>query len=488
MIYNFLSIYIVLLVCKELGKLGGVIRSIFLGILYFLLLVNVIALVFTHQMLNHDSINILAGTNLSESAEFIHTILTFQTITYLSVLIVILIVVGYCLNKAARLFHKGIHSLWNQGILVFLLILSLAGTSHYTMATPSFGMSILGVWNAICGYDFVSEIHPSNPQLNTTSSSNIPTIVVIIGESASRLHCSLFGYEKETNPYTSALSDSLLHIYPHVESSGVHTIEAFYRFMTIAENDDSNYDIPNVIEIARKAGYKVSWISNQSERGMCDNKVAIFAHFCDTTVFNGNKIGGSLKTDKDGDLLPVVETFTKMEGMNLIFVHLMGSHEMFSSRYPLEFEKFKPEDYKDYPENQRNNLASYDNSILYSDYVVAKTFEYFSKKDAIVFYFSDHGLDIFNTNPNYCAHAIAGDKQSVHFGKQIPFMVYTTADFRRAHPSQLQMIEQSTEMELKTGDFPYMLMQLMGVTFTDRANKYPFTAKSDDDEHTASEL
>jgi heptose-I-phosphate ethanolaminephosphotransferase len=488
MIFNFLSIYLVLFIGKILGKLGVVFRRIMICLFYFLLFANIICIVFSHQTINEDSINIIAGTNLSESTEFIHSFLNLQSAIYIFVLFVILVVVGYCLKKAVHLFSFWIQSIWNRTFVIICLVLSLIFASHYTMVSSPFYMSLPGIWHAISKYDYISEIQPSNPVLNTDSISDIPTIIVVIGESSSKFHHSLYGYDKETNPYSKVIPDSILHIFTNVESSGTHTIMAFYHFMTIAENDNLNYNLPNVIEIARKSGYKTSWISNQSERGMCDNKVSVFAHFCDTAVFNGNIVGGLKKKDLDGDLLPVLESFSKMDGKNLIFVHLMGSHGAFALRYPSEFERFKANDYMNCLENQRDNLAAYDNSILYSDYVVTKTFELFSKRDAVMFYFSDHGLDAYYTTSDYCGHAIPGDQKSIYYGKQIPFMTFTTAEFRKKHQSQLQLIDKSKDLELNTGDFPYMLMQVMGVTFADRANKYPFI-KSDlsSDEHTIPE-
>jgi hypothetical protein len=52
-------------------------------------------------------------------------------------------------------------------------------------------------------------------------------------------------------------------------------------------------------------------------------------------------------------------------------------------------------------------------------------------------------------------------------------MVYTSAKFRENHGDLTRMIEQSVDIHFNTTDLPYMVMQLLGVTFTDRANKQP---------------
>jgi glucan phosphoethanolaminetransferase (alkaline phosphatase superfamily) len=57
--------------------------------------------------------------------------------------------------------------------------------------------------------------------------------------------------------------------------------------------------------------------------------------------------------------------------------------------------------------------------------------------------------------------------------EQIPFMIYTSAKFRENHKDLTRMIEQSVDIQMSTTNLPYIVMQLMGVTFTDRANKQP---------------
>ncbi len=92
-------------------------------------------------------------------------------------------------------------------------------------------------------------------------------------------------------------------------------------------------------------------------------------------------------------------------GNKCVFYHLMGQHEAFQSRYPKAFERFKAKDYLTFPEHQREVLAAYDNATLYNDYVVSSIIDLYKDKDAVVFYFSDHALDVFDTDPDFFGHA-----------------------------------------------------------------------------------
>jgi heptose-I-phosphate ethanolaminephosphotransferase len=315
-------------------------------------------------------------------------------------------------------------------------------------------------------------------KLNRTNQSNVPTIVIVIGESLNKTHCSLYGYEKNTNPILSQMPDSLLHVFANVQSPATGTLPSFCCFMTTSDNTDASisFNYPNIIEISQKSGYKLTWISNQSEKGLYDNGVAKLAHIADSTIWNGNRYSGMQRMNKDGELLDIINNYNSSSSNNVVIVHLMGSHEEFSRRYPSSYAIFKTSDYQKFPENQRSRRAEYDNSVLYNDYVVSSIFKTYSNQDAVVLYFSDHAIDIFEGDPNFCGHAMPGNKKSEQVSKLIPFMIYTSPKFRENHKDLTSMIEQSVDIDFNTTDLPYMVMQLLGVTFSDRENESPLIA------------
>jgi glucan phosphoethanolaminetransferase (alkaline phosphatase superfamily) len=237
-----------------------------------------------------------------------------------------------------------------------------------------------------------------------------------------------------------------------------------------------SYECPNIVEIAKICGYNTLWISNQSKKGLYDNKVTLFAQLCDSAVFNGHEISLD-KRDYDIGVVNHIKSSQKCHNTNrFLFVHLMGSHQKFNQRYPNSFAKFSSAEYSKYPKNQRDNLAAYDNTVLYNDYVMSEIIKCFSNDDAVLLYFSDHAIDVYKTDPNFCGHAMPGNKKSEQVSKLIPFMIYTSPKFRENHKDLTSMIEQSVDINFNTTDLPYMVMQLLGVTFSDRENKSPLIA------------
>ena len=140
----------------------------------------------------------------------------------------------------------------------------------------------------------------------------------------------------------------------------------------------------------------------------------------------------------------------------------MGQHEAFFQRYPPSWEYFKPENYGEYPLHQRKRLAQYDNATRYNDRVVGTIFRLYQDENALVFYFPDHGMDLYETASDYCGHANPRNPKSFDFSCQIPFFIYATERYRQAFPQQIEQIEHSLNKPFNTKDLIYTLMQITG--------------------------
>jgi acetylglutamate kinase len=114
-------------------------------------------------------------------------------------------------------------------------------------------------------------------------------------------------------------------------------------------------------------------------------------------------------------------------------------------------------------ESYKQLLAEYDNSILYNDYVVNELLQRFVNEDAIVFYFSDHGIDAFKSSNNYIGHANPNDTISIMVSKKIPFMVYSSQFFCKKHPELQKRIENAVNRPYRTDSIMYTIMDVAGV-------------------------
>lgn len=299
--------------------------------------------------------------------------------------------------------------------------------------------------------------------LKETSKDHPKHIVVIIGESFSKSHSSIYGYKRPTNPELSNLaSTGQLLVFSNCTAPAPFTHIAFKTIFSFWEGGDDNwYDHDTFFDVFCQK-YATRWISNQQDHGIHENAQATYANLCDTVWF-ACQHRDEAKSHYDEDLLPTIRNFASNDSTpSITIINLMGQHEAFKWRYPSSWEYFKPNDYSDFKDHQRLYMAQYDNATRYNDHVVASIFDIYKDKEALLFYFPDHGLDLFETDPNYCGHVREPVQESWDVCCKIPFFIYIPERYRAAHADQVEQLEHSIDRPFNTGNMLYTLMQLTG--------------------------
>lgn len=225
--------------------------------------------------------------------------------------------------------------------------------------------------------------------------------VLVIGESETRDHMHAYGYKEETTPWLSAIANRKGRfetiLFPNAYANHTHTVEVLTYALSV-KNQYNSIDLKNaysIMEVAKAAGYKTFWISNQVKYGVWDTPVAAISSTADKSIWLNKNEGFSLSTEYYDD--KIIEELNKLNINNIndkIFIvcHLMGSHTFYQDRYPLKFKKFKYQKELPYP---YGNVQSYDNSVYYTDFVLKEIFDVVSKKEGFkgMIYLSDHGED-----------------------------------------------------------------------------------------------
>ncbi len=464
----FLTSYVFTLIYKLLKQKAF--RSIYVVALIALsmafLMIDIVCQVQFNTRFSADIAAIILGTNVGEISDFLETFISLKLLLRIGVYVFLTIVV-YIVAKRIKKY--------SNAIISFSLLLFLFVTIAMAIRNPSAGEEVfVGKMAAFVKYEVPEDLHEymTNPSLSYEEESLPSSIVIIIGESFAKTHSSLYGYEKPTNPKLASLQDSLsLVVFKDVSSPATHTIPAFKCIMSTykPEYGDSVkwYSCTTLIEVMQKAGYHTQWFSNQSKNGLYDNVVGRYADLCDEDYFVGNKYAGMMRTSLDEEVIDLAMPHINNQGRqrNVYFYHLMGSHSNYKNRYPISFDIFKPDEYIDVKQLQRRNFAEYDNSVLYNDSVVYEIMKKFQDEEAIVFYFSDHGQDFYNSSDDFCGHGIDSDPESAYWGTQIPFVVYMSERYKEKYPEKVRDIEYKADEPFRTDDFMYLIMDIIGVKF-----------------------
>lgn len=403
-------------------------------------------------------IEILLGTNVNEANEFL-TSINISTVLLLVISTFLIALVCYLTNKIKL----------NKIVSILLIIAAFVSFSIPFIVPHVVNYTILEFFNLEKPIDLRN--YEKDVPIVIENENQPENIVLIIGESHSSLHNSLNGYEKLTNPNLEKLRDfGLLTVFQDAESPAVYTVGSFKYMMTTMKKDSEEqeewYKYTTLPYIMRKGGYKTYWVSNQCKRGLFDNIVSSFSEVCDTSYFIGKNVEAGLSNSFDGDLIDVIEKYHRnSDGKKFFIVNLMGSHIKYSERFPDDFKHFKAEDYSKYKKSQRQIRADYDNSILYTDYVVSSIMKLFENSNSIVLYLSDHGEDVYETSDDMANHGVENIPESYAVGIKIPFIVYTTNEFKMKNPCTLDYINDIANKKYCTEDIFHFIMRMAYIEF-----------------------
>ena len=412
--------------------------------------------------ISKDAVAAVMATNPAETVEFFATIFTVDRLFVITVMIFAISIL-FC-------YFRRMHFVWNNVCRCLLMLVLLATTAITLKSCTRLKESNFFY---LLTYDCPDlRDYKHNPSVLCTG-EHLDNIVLVIGESFAKFHSSLYEYDKETNPFLSRLrSDGAMLVYDNVTSAYGTTIPSVKSIMMSYLDSMSDsvdwFRCLTLIEVMQKAGYKTHWISNQSKTGLFDNEVGRFSDLCDEQFFVGNKHSGMNREYTDEELIPFVKgCLSDTSQPQFIVIQLMGSHFEFNKRYPPEFSRFNSADYVESHSHlsayNRAVVAEYDNSVLYNDSVVYELMTCFEQENSIVFYFSDHGIDVFQSSDDYIGHAKTNDVISVSESKKIPFMVYTTRLFRDRHPELQKRIENAVNRPYRTDSIMYTVMDVAGV-------------------------
>ena len=301
--------------------------------------------------------------------------------------------------------------------------------------------------------------------------------VFVLGESATRNHWSLYGYGRGTTPRMDAIKGELA-IFTDVVTPAPSTALAMEYILTTAtvENpEDFRYTLPQAMA---KCGYYVPLYTAQEKwsdfggghisvfEGFCEEPL-VFAG-CEPMVYLSEDMSGS-SMHKDDELLPIVDGFLKSNGRRTIFLHLMGSHTDFKDRYPDGFATFQPvagEQGK--PKILKTH--EYDNSILFTDYVLGEIIDRLKKKGGLswMVYLSDHG-----ETPGKIMRT-----RSDRNLWEVPMIIWFSDEYKRVHPEVVAAVAAATKCPLQSDQFLQGILRIAGITpaspqedFTDKRFK-----------------
>ena len=301
-----------------------------------------------------------------------------------------------------------------------------------------------------------------------------PNIIFIIGESYNRHHAQIYGYDKPTTPEQDRLERSgMLNKFTDVIAPWNLTSYVFKNVFSLHVVGEKGEwcDYPLFPEVFRKAGYHVTFLTNQflpkAKEAVYGFSGGFFLNNPELSAAQFDTRNTSLHAFDEGLLRDYDRLKSHNTAHNLIIFHLAGQHVSYNTRCPKDQRKFEPDDYDrpDLNARQRRILSDYDNAVHYNDSIVNQIVKLFEDQDAIVIYMPDHGEECFDGKVKFFGrmHSAQIDARLAREEFDIPFWIWCSHKYAVRHPEVFDEIVRARSRRLMTDAVPHLLLYLAGI-------------------------
>ena len=495
LLVTFMFVFVYQELAGKRGKIATVFSYVVATVLYVVPLSFIIYNWNFGTQITDEAVNAAAQSNMNESIEFI--VSSFSPF-WLVVILAVAVLIGYLLLKQEKKETEKIE----KSLLLFIMVVFASIVLLHYKEIRLYSYLKQGAEN----YKQALAIFKKTKEKRKVVLNNLQaekkeegeTYIVIIGESLNKHHMGVYGYFRDTTPLlTKAYKKDGMLRFDNAYSNHTHTMEVLSQALTEAnqQNGKKYFDSFSIVDILNRAGFETYWLSNQVMYGTWDNLVSIMAHDADHLVSLNHTTGQRVSTQHYDDVLvgevkKVLEQKTKKN--RVIFVHLMGSHVDYASRYPAE--KYTVFDgdlnksvfgdlagiswerrikdllkhrtplkqfLREASGKQRDDINHYDNSVRYNDEVVGSILKLLEAQNGVrgFVYMSDHADDVIGG---------LGHNASVftYEMSQIPLLVWLSPEYREKYPHKYSMLKQHSEALFSNDLFYDTLVGIFDVNTT----------------------
>lgn len=415
--------------------------------------------------------SILEGTNIDECKDFIQTYANWKTF-----LAIALLSAFYALTFYLTSFINKTQTTYIGAVVLILLICSVAKLSSSVYTTVRYGFG-----GHLAAYSTYSRIARScvvytnitketdrlidNLQKWQAEDLKQTTVecdkmAVIIGESYSRYHSQLYGYDKDTSPLLmEKVQSGDLIVYTDVITPINDTERAFRAIYSLGEYYSDVYsDCLLFPYVFKQAGYYTVNIDNM-DLASSTNRVKDSEKLSELMFdFRNSEVG-----EYDEEILEWLDVDDCEHPKQLFVIKLLGQHYDYADQFPDSWARYDAKDYDraDLPENKVQLIADYDNATIYNDFVVNSIIDHFKDDKAVVLYFSDHGEEVYDER-DYMGHG--GTTPFLNYQFDIPFMIWMSDSYKESNVMQVQKLVAHKDCSYTIDDVSHTILDMAGIS------------------------
>jgi lipid A ethanolaminephosphotransferase len=295
-----------------------------------------------------------------------------------------------------------------------------------------------------------------------------PLLVLVLGETARSGNLGLNGYARNTTPELEALGVASFTNAWSCGTSTAASVPCMFSHLGRQEFGARTQDYENLLDVLQHAGLAVLWLDNQGGcKGVCARvERGVPSESNDPRLcLNGECLDGILLEGLD-QRLAALPPERRARGA-VVVLHQMGSHgPAYWRRSPPLYKRFKPECTSNNLQDcsRQELLNAYDNSIAYTDHVLASTIGWLKARqdgwDTAMVYVSDHGESLGENNLylHGLPYAIAPDVQ-----KHVPWITWLSPGFETRSLVSLECLREARDARVTHDHYFHSILAMLGI-------------------------
>jgi glucan phosphoethanolaminetransferase (alkaline phosphatase superfamily) len=354
----------------------------------------------------------------------------------------------------------------NQPLLAYAWLLSYPAFDRYPPLQPYYALaSAIRIRHEIA--QLATTAHPIPDVRAVGKATGKPkAYVIVIGESLTRHHMHLYGYPRDTTPELDKLAKAgELLVFRNVVTSHALTVPALLAALRFPSGD--GHAGHTVFDLFNGGAFRTYWISNQYQYGAFESAVSLLTASATQRVWLNQPLQGRYEERRNFDsvvLGPLRDIIHRDKADKVIFIHLLGDHYNYRSRFPESAAYFDGAAGSSCRTPEQNQLFNdYDSSVRFNDSVMGKIIATMRDFDgeSFVLYFSDHGEEVYDWR-EFFDHE---DAMLSPYLAEIPFVLWLSDDYRSAHRAFTARLAGETDRPFITSDLIAAVADLTRLSF-----------------------
>ena len=289
--------------------------------------------------------------------------------------------------------------------------------------------------------------------------------VLVIGEAGRRDRWQITAHQRATNPRLSVQPN--LVALTDVVSPWTWTDASIPVIVSRKSATERSRLFPekSVVSLFKEAGFHTVWMSNQARQSPTSPIGLPAAEADEVRYLNvaANDIFG--RAPYDEVLISALrDVLTRPYARQFVIIHLLGSHDSYEKRYPKNFGRWQPSANAllGEPEAHLKLSNSYDNSVLYSDYVVSSFIELLRQQNLLggLYFVSDHGESLLDGECSQTGHG-----NTSYYNYPVPAFAWLTDRYVERYPNALENLLSHSKSKLTTANTFDSLAELAHINY-----------------------